>query len=56
MVEEGSVERLEVGPKRIDCLRLTKYNPDFVVDEPEAVHVREEDVEPAAEFSAQGKY
>jgi hypothetical protein len=25
----GIVERLEVGSQRTDCLRLTKYNPDY---------------------------
>lgn len=29
LVIEGTVERLEVGPRAIRCLRLTKYNPDY---------------------------
>ncbi|KAI9634557.1 uncharacterized protein MKK02DRAFT_9015, partial [Dioszegia hungarica] len=29
LVMNGVVERLAVGPKRVDCLRLTKFNPDY---------------------------
>jgi hypothetical protein len=30
LIESGQVEYVEVGEKRIRCLRLTKYNPDHV--------------------------
>lgn len=29
LVMDGVIERLEVGPKLVDCLRLTKYNPNY---------------------------
>lgn len=30
MIVEDIVEYVEVGDNRVKCLRLTKYNPDFV--------------------------
>jgi hypothetical protein len=32
LVIEGTIERLEVGPRAIRCLRLTQYNPDYRPD------------------------
>jgi hypothetical protein len=29
-VHEGLIEIIEVGERRTRCLRLTKYNPDYV--------------------------
>lgn len=38
----GVVERIEVGSKRVECLRLTKFNPDYVPRTEKAVAVEEE--------------
>lgn len=57
LVMDGVIERLEVGPKRIDCLRLTKYNPKYAGPPKPAVEMRlaEEDVEQVILYQPQGE-
>ena len=50
----GIVERLVVGARHVDCLRLTKYNPDFKGPPPARVVV--EKVEEIVAYDPAGMF